>query len=96
MSETLKVLDDALYEVSGGTIVRGSALTATPERECRSDELREAWRRKVRRGAAVELMRWHDFSTQAEFCSVPILTRYTQTSENPVEREDNAGANKRF
>jgi hypothetical protein len=51
---------------------------------------------KVRRGAAVELSRSHDYCAQAKFCTAPILTRYIQTSENLFERKDNAEANKRF
>jgi len=47
-------------------------------------------------GVRAKSIRRREPCTQVEFCTAAVLTRYTKTSENPFEREDNARANKRF
>jgi len=44
---------------------------------------------KVRRGAGVELVRHHDSSNRSESLFAPVLTVYSQASDNDTERKDN-------
>ncbi len=53
MNDALKALDDALYTISGGMIVRGGALTAKPKQEVRR-RIRVFKRLDALRGPALE------------------------------------------
>ena len=53
------------------------------------DQLLRRFAGKVRRGAAVELVRHHDSSNRSESLFAPVLTAYSQASDNDTERKDN-------
>ena len=66
MSEAaLKALDEALYEVSGGVIVRGGALTASPDERVRR-RIRVFKRLEAEHGDVIE-KQWDDEVNAAEF-----------------------------
>jgi hypothetical protein len=82
VSEALRILDEALYEASGGAILRGGALTASPNEAVRR-RIREFKRLEAERGDAVLQKEWEDQGGAEEFARM--LTEVMDAGGTPEE-----------